>query len=449
MLALLDTQESTIEELLARVSQLESLLNGGGKPPASAPPPAGVARVVPDFVKPNKKSKESEPRKKRKEGFARKREMPTEIKQHFPVQCSKCQRKLTGGSKHGSRQVIEIPDVPIQIIEHHFMACTCGVCGHREIAHPDLSEVAVGRSRIGINLQSFIAQLDTVCRLPVRAIQQLLESMYQLHLSTGGISEILHRVAERGQGVYEELLKEVRTSKFVHADETGARENGMNGYEWSFSTHEVRYYKRSPSRGAAVPKEVLGEDFQQILVSDFYGGYSWYKGLHQYCWVHFWRDLRKLKEDHPQNTSVSAWVDAVWNVYAEAKAFKSESVFARQDQRREFQSRILDLAQPYLKAKVPQNTLAKRIRRFLHGLFTFVEHPEVPSENNAAERAIRPFVIMRKVSGGTRSTKGSDTQAVLMSLFGTWTLQKLNPMLECAKMLATSKNTPAKTQKQK
>ena len=449
MLPLLYAQQSTIEELLARVSQLEALHNGGGTPLSGAPPPAGVARVAPDFVKPNKKSKERKPRKKREDGFARKREMPNEIKQHFPVQCSNCQRKLTGGSKHGSRQVIEIPDVPFKIIEHHFMACRCGVCGHREIAHPDLSDVAVGQSRIGINLQSFIAQLDTVSRMPVRMIQQLLESMYQLHLSTGGISEILHRVAERGQGVYEELLKEVRTSKFVHADETGARENGMNGYEWSFSTREVRYYKRSSSRSGAVAREVLGEAFQQILVSDFYGGYSWYKGLHQYCWVHFCRDLRKLREDHPKNTSVSTWVDAVWNVYAEAKAFKRESVFARQDQRRGFQARILELAQPYLKAKVPQNTLAKRISKFLHGLFTFVEHPEVPSENNAAERAIRPFVIMRKVSGGTRSTRGSDTQVVLMSLFGTWTLRKLNPMQECAKMLAASKNPPPKTQKQK
>ena len=57
-----------------------------------------------------------------------------------------------------------------------------------------------------------------------------------------------------------------------------------------------------------------------------------------------------------------------------------------------------------------QRVLAQRIDRFLGELFTFVQYPGVPSENNAAERAIRPAVIARKVSGGTRSSRGSDTQ---------------------------------------
>ena len=70
----------------------------------------------------------------------------------------------------------------------------------------------------------------------------------------------------------------------------------------------------------------------------------------------------------------------------------------------------------------------------------------MPSENDAAERAIRPFVILRKVSGGTKSKKGSDTQAVLMSLLGTWKLRGLNTIDECAKMLATKQNESGTTQ---
>ena len=68
-------------------------------------------------------------------------------------------------------------------------------------------------------------------------------------------------------------------------------------------------------------------------------------------------------------------------------------------------------------------------------LFVFVQHPDVPSDNNAAERAIRPFVVLRKVSGGTRSKLGSDTQAILLSLFGTWALRGLDTLTACRKML--------------
>ena len=101
-----------------------------------------------------------------------------------------------------------------------------------------------------------------------------------------------------------------------------------------------------------------------------------------------------------------------------------------------FESELQALAKPYLAMKdAPQRVLAQRIDRFLGELFTFVQYPGVPSENNAAERAIRPAVIARKVSGGTRSSRGSDTMSVLRSLFETWRLQGRNPIDACQGMI--------------
>ena len=101
-----------------------------------------------------------------------------------------------------------------------------------------------------------------------------------------------------------------------------------------------------------------------------------------------------------------------------------------------FESELQALAEPYLATKdAPQRVLAQRIDRFLGELFTFVQYPGVPSENNAAERAIRPAVIARKVSGGTRSSRGSDTMSVLRSLFETWRLQGRNPIDACHGMI--------------
>jgi transposase len=73
------------------------------------------------------------------------------------------------------------------------------------------------------------------------------------------------------------------------------------------------------------------------------------------------------------------------------------------------------------------HTLCERVEHFLPELFVFVAYPGVPSDNNLAERSVRPLVIARKISGGTRSPKGSSTRMGLASLFGTWMAQGLNP----------------------
>ena len=77
----------------------------------------------------------------------------------------------------------------------------------------------------------------------------------------------------------------------------------------------------------------------------------------------------------------------------------------------------------------PQAKLCRRIERFIKELFVFVSHPGVPPENNAAERSLRHLVVSRKISGGTRSERGTNTKMALASLFGTWRANDLNPLL--------------------
>ena len=70
-------------------------------------------------------------------------------------------------------------------------------------------------------------------------------------------------------------------------------------------------------------------------------------------------------------------------------------------------------------------------------LFVFVAEPEAPPDNNAAERSLRPLVVSRKISGGTRSEPGTDTKMTLASIFGTWRAQGLNPLTACRQLLAS------------
>ena len=107
-------------------------------------------------------------------------------------------------------------------------------------------------------------------------------------------------------------------------------------------------------------------------------------------------------------------------------------------QQHAFEQRLWALCHPYLYTAAPQQTLCKRAEQFLPELFVFVAVPGVPAHNNLAERSVRPLVIARKISGGTRSPKGSQTRMGLASLFGTWMAQGFNPFRQCLALLTTT-----------
>jgi hypothetical protein len=416
--------------LETEVEMLRSLLSGGGKGSSAAP-----------FIKPNREQRreaERADRKKRKKSFGRRRDIPTERVEHVVETCPDCGRRLQGGWVHSTRQTIEIPETPIRIVEHVLIARRCGVCGKVHVPSLSASDGVIGKHRVGPRLMSLISTLCTVKRMPHRMVQRLLEGLYGVHLSLGEITEILHKVAGFGRGLAASILREIRGSPLAHADETGWREDGVNGYLWSLSTPSARYYHFNRSRGSAVADRLLGLCFAGVLVCDFYGGYNFYDGPIQRCWVHFRRDLKKLVEAHPDDASVRAWVELVRQIgkSAEKAARRDLSKAKRSRLRLDFEGRLMALATPYLKDQnAPQRVLANRIGKHLSELFTFMELPGCPSGNNAAERAIRPAVIARKVSGGTRSANGSQTRTTLMSIFGTWALQGRDPLKACTDMI--------------
>lgn len=446
-LAVIQEQADLIDELRAqlasaeeRVAELERRLGGG----------SGGCRA-PHFVKrsrPPKPEGPPAPRKKREENHARRLEEPTERVVHTLERCPDCGHRLSEGWVHHRRQVLDVPAVRYIVREHVVMGHHCGVCKKNHVAPLDLSEEVVGQHRVSIDLMSFVAYLHTECRMPLASMRKLLQAQYGLSLSIGELSSILRTVAERGRPQYEALREELRASRVVHADETGWREDGVNGYLWAFLTETLRWFVRTASRASAVPAEVLGTEFGGTLVTDFYSGYSPLACAKQRCWVHLLRDLKALEEAHPDNKAVARWRGAIRKVYAQAVAYRERELSAeaplnRQIQRerararRTFERALLQLARPHLgQSDDPCRVLAERIDRFKWELFVFVEHPEVPPENNAAERAIRPAVIARKVSGGTRSPTGSETMAILRSLIATWKLRGLNPLEQCRRMLA-------------
>jgi transposase len=396
------------------------------------PPPA--------FVKPSVPERPKQTRKKRapEHNHARRLETPTQVIEHRLERCPACQGRLSGVHLARRRQVIDLPPPPpVEIIEHQVFTGWCSFCHAWREASLDLAGQVLGRERIGVGIASLVAHLRLVVRAPLRVIQAWLSSVHGLRLSIGEISDLLRRVAAHGQAARNAVHERIRASPVVQADETGWRENGQNGYVWFAGTPTgERYFEYHHSRAGAVINTLLGEDFAGVLGSDFYAAYNDTPGgRHQRCWAHLLRDLHALKTDHPTELTVVIWAKAVKEVYLLAQAWLEEGR-DRQATYREAVLLIHALGEQFAQAKGhPCQALAKRLLRHEDELFVFVRQPEVPTTNNLAERSLRPLVIARKISGGSRSDQGSQTRMTLTSLFQTWQAQGLNPLHECLRLL--------------
>ena len=409
-------------------------------------------RRLPSFVKVNrsKSVQAKEPRRKRdaRHNKGRKREKPTKMALHELEHCPDCGSRLYRRKIAWRRQVIELPPPQAaEVTEHVVMKRWCAKCEHWRSPHLDWRGMVVGQGRLGIRLVSVIAYLRTTLRLPLRQIQEYLGTMHGVRVSVGELTELLHRVRKEGQGQLQGLREEMRRSALLHMDETGWREDGQNGYVWVCSTgggvEPVRYYEYDHSRSQAVAQRLLGAQFGGVLSSDFYVGYNRYLGRHQRCWVHLLRDLHELKEEHAQQAEVLQWAEKVRRLYEDAehfvRAIPAPGQIEREQQYLELLQRLGPLGLAYASQKKhPCQALAKRLLRHQDELFQFVVIDGLPADNNLAERSLRPLVVCRKISGGTRSSEGSKTRMGLASLFATWQARGLNPFRQCLALLAQS-----------
>jgi hypothetical protein len=403
----------------------------------------------PPFVKANRptSTEPKRPRKKRAphHNHGRRCEVPTRSHPHALERCPDCTYRLQGTSIDYRRQVIELPPPqPIEIVEHQVIKRWCPHCRRWRSPQLDLTGQVLGQGRIGVRIGSLIAFLALSLRLPIRRIQAYLRLVHQLTISAGEVVELLHQVRRTLQAHVDDLKTQARDSPILHGDETCWRENGVNGYIWAFSTpgqDAVRYYAYDHSRGQAVVKRLLDGQFDGHLVSDFYCGYNVYAGKHQRCWVHLLRDLHALKERQADDTDVVAWAQQVRALYDDAQSWLQTHSQPSQTAREQYyvtlvaRAHTLGLAYARVKQHACQ-ALSKRLLRHEDELFQFVLIDGLSADNNLAERSIRPLVVMRKISGGSRSAEGTKTRMALASLFETWQARGLNSFDECLKLLS-------------
>jgi transposase len=336
-----------------------------------------------------------------------------------PEVCPECGSKLSSkGFK--KRTVIEVVPVRKEIITYELEQCDCPRC------HRTFSARAPGvfpKGLFGNRLLAHVALEHYVHGITLGRLSR------QLGIQRGSLLGAMHQLGRRLLPIMDKLVQQYRHAPVKHADETGWRNDGQNGYAWLFCTALISVFRFRQSRSAQIALEVFGQKLLRgTLVVDRYRGYHKVLCPMQYCYAHLLREVKDLAKEFESQSEVQGFVQKLATLLAQAMKLRTQGLtlkaFLRQA--RQIKAQIIQTTQA--PAQHPgiqkiQNIFRENAKR----LYRWARHPSIPAENNRAERELRPLVIARKISFGSQSKKGLQTREVLMSVLHTLSKQAKDP----------------------
>ena len=320
------------------------------------------------------------------------------------------------------RQITEVPHLKPVVIETQQQEVICPCC--RTTVRGQLP-VGLEASRVfGPRLEALVVYLQHQQHVGYERAQRMLSDVFGVDLSQGGQACIIERAGEAAQPVAEAIREVVRHSPIVGSDETSARWEGQNWWQWVFRSAQGVYHMLRPSRGADVIQEMMGDRRVATWVCD-----CWAPQLRapadrfQLCLAHQIRNLQRLIECCPRLN----WARELQALFRQAihLAKRRTILTARGYHRRvsEIERKLKQLIDRRVRTPSAQ-ALVKRYRKHREHLLVFLHDPTVPYHNNDCERSLRSSVVHRKVTGGFRSRWGPHAYAALASVIDTAKLQK-------------------------
>ncbi|MEX2172706.1 MAG: IS66 family transposase [Pirellulales bacterium] len=394
--------------------------------------PATPSGMKPPFSKDNLSSgRKKKPGRKTGHPGSR-RDPPAQAnawKTHRADVCPDCGGPLNRCSETRTRQTEDIPEEITPVVtEHTIHRDWCSKC--KKKVEPPVTD-ALPNSTLGNRLLVLTAWLHYALGNTISQIIEVFNYHLQIKLSAGGLVQMWQRLAEIVYPWYEQIQQEALNSAVLHADESGWRVNGKTLWLWCFANPSLSYFMINRSRGSPALMKFFIQEFKGTLVSDFWAAYNAVAcARRQMCLVHLLRDLEMVEKYKSPSAHWPAFAKKLRRLIGDAiRLHKRENVSSDEhaSRRRRLTARLDALIATEWN-DVQARRLIKRLRRHANALFTFLDQPDVPFDNNLAERAIRPAVIIRKNSYGNRSDNGADVQAILMSIFFTLKKRGHNPV---------------------
>jgi SAM-dependent methyltransferase len=414
-----DARIAELEELVRkqakRIAELERIIEEWTRGHRARPKRRSTRQAAENRKKPG--------RKKGHPGAFRKNPGKADRQEdHLQDRCEDCaghRLKETGASLE--RKVEEVVPARKEVVGHVTYEYECRDCG--KVQWSKLPPEYGSQPVLGPTVLAMIANLRYEVRLSIHQVAWYMTKVVGLPITAGGISQMLARAAERTAPVFTEIQAAARNAPFNHMDETSWFESGVQHWAWIVSSPEYSLFHVDKSRGHEVIEKLLCvlDDIGQVVVpyggfvvSDFMGAYrtcQWM--LHQYCWAHLICAAKKEAELDP-NWRTKEFRHRVAAIHRDALvAQATEDAGDKHGIRVRLGSLAAD---PRLRRHPDVARLQDRINTEFHNLLTFLDAPGLPADNNRGERDLRPLVIFRATSFGTRSPLGTATHAHWMSV---------------------------------
>ncbi len=407
-----------VNELTNRVRELEEKLRLKRTPTTSKNSSQPPSR---DF-KSDKKKRKRNRKKGAKNGHEKQEralvEKPDKVFYALVDNCQSCHVNLLDQVPVQiiRRQISELPEIKPVVIETQQYEVLCPCCG--EVQRGKLPEGLEAWRYFGPRLEATVTMLHHEHHVGFERLVGLCSEIFNLPLSEGGAVSIVKRAGKAVLGEAEKIGEKVRHGKVVGSDETHARVHGINWWQWVFVSENCEYHLMMPSRGYDVIETFMRDCEAEVWVCD-----CWKPQLNapakmcQICLAHQIRNLQSLIEKRPH----LAWAKEMQALFRKAIHLgnRRAQMTARGYQR---QVTIIEKKlDQLLKRRFSGlgTNLLDRYRKRRDSLLIFLDRTDVPADNNACERALRPSVVHRKVMGSFRSDWGAQTYAALATVLNT------------------------------
>ena len=330
--------------------------------------------------------------------------------------CPDCGGNLSALIDVQEHTVVDLPEkIEPVITKYRHERRYCARCKKTVRAPRALDEPPHGH--FGTRLLSRIAEWKTQLGMPFTKIHELLAGVFSIEIPRSTLPGMVARVGRWLLPVHRRLLDAVKAAPVKHADETTWPVSGHNGWAWLFATEEISVFVMEPTRGAVVPKTVFDGHISGTLVSDDYGVYLDLADQRQSCWAHLLREAKEVAAVSRAPVAIRLR-EELQSIFADAEvvAAASPALTSRVLQREiaRIEGRIANLCKGRSKVAEVEH-LKNRIARQREALLTFLRRPGVDPTNNLGERRIRKLVLVRNVSGGSRSWDGARAHGTIAS----------------------------------
>ena len=352
-----------------------------------------------------------------------------DVKEHKLDICPDCGEPVSDTQEIRERIIEDIEQPRTYNTKHLIHRCYCKKCN--KIVEPEIED-ALPNARFGLRLMMLILILKLDSRIPSNKIVSLLSSVFGINISDGEIYGILKQLSKAFGDHYEDLEKKIKEALVKHIDETSWRVNGKNNWLWIFINKEVALYVVDRHRSSDVPVKVLGNQRDKFVTTDRYSAYNVLVEetgcLQQICWTHLLRNSKDLTEHYSEAKYIHKRMKYIYRNAKEGKTSKEKLL-----------SWVDKIASRSYKSTEVFKFVKSVCRNHREDLFRFIDNPKVNPSNNLAEQGLRPAVVIRKVSGGSRSDDGAEITARLLSILQTIKIQTSNPYQGLLNLLQTPK----------